>query len=162
MNSGDIIDAFPQVQKWTTNMIESISQDSIGPTSTAACVQFSGFWSSILSRVDCWRFKESSQQSVECGWPLAKNAFSSFLTVYFRGPFTFWDFLTFDFDTKSSTYSRSKCELFSRLSIFTQYRPLSTRPYIFDLLSVNPGSKIQSRNHKAFVETKSKAIHSKY
>ena len=88
--------------------------------------------------------------------------FSTFLTVYFRGPFTFWDFLTFDFDTKSSTYSRSKCELFSRLSIFTQYRPLSTRPYIFDLLSVNPGSKIQSRNHKAFVETKSKAIHSKY
>ena len=43
MNSGDVIDAFPQVQKWTSNMIESISQDNIGPTSTAACVQFSGF-----------------------------------------------------------------------------------------------------------------------
>ena len=53
MNSGDIIDAFPQVQKWTTNMIDSISQDSIGPISTAACVQFSGF--SNLGRVESGR-----------------------------------------------------------------------------------------------------------
>ena len=55
MNSGDIIDAFPQVQKWTTNMIESISQDSIGPTSTAACVQFSGFSRPSLGRVESGR-----------------------------------------------------------------------------------------------------------
>ena len=55
MNSGDIIDAFPQVQKWTTNMIDSISQDSIGPISTAACVQFSGFSSPNLGRVESGR-----------------------------------------------------------------------------------------------------------
>ena len=42
MNSNDVTDAFPEVQKWTINMIESMSQDKIGPTSTVSCVQFSG------------------------------------------------------------------------------------------------------------------------
>ena len=49
MNSDDITDAFPEVQKWTINMIESISQDKIGPTSTVSCIQFSGFNSVILT-----------------------------------------------------------------------------------------------------------------
>lgn len=42
MNSNDVTDAFPEVQKWTINMIESMSQDKIGSTSTVSCVQFSG------------------------------------------------------------------------------------------------------------------------
>jgi len=42
MNSDNVTDAFPEVQKWTVNMIDSISQDKIGPNSTVSCVQFSG------------------------------------------------------------------------------------------------------------------------
>ena len=101
MNSGDIIDAFPQVQKWTTNMIESISQDSIGPTSTAACVQFSGF--SSLGRVESGRslvvkvYSSSKLDGQAEKWTIfwwnvdgqSKVTFS-FWHVHFRGSSIFW------------------------------------------------------------------------